>query len=250
MLEMFLIALFCAIWQFFASNDIGYTISDTLGQPVLVGGILGILMGDIQKGLLIGGSLQLLYLGVIYPGGTVPACASTAALVAIPVALRTGLDPKAAVVLAVPFGILGALLWNLKYSFNSFIVAKADKAIADNNFSKIPLYGKYYPLVLAFIIFSIPIFFCNILAPSLVAQFIENIPQWAMHGIEVSGGLLPAIGFAIAIYTLGNKLTMPFFIIGYFLVIYLKLPIMAVAIFGTAIAFVYLYMTNNQKIGV
>ena len=99
--------------------------SDTLGQPVLVGALLGIITGQIEQGLLIGGSLELMYLGIIYPGGTVPACASSAALVAIPIALRTGLDAHAATVLAVPFGILGSVLWNIKYSINSTFTIRA-----------------------------------------------------------------------------------------------------------------------------
>ena len=89
---LLLVAAFCGIWQFVSTTDFGYTLSDTLGQPVLVGALLGIITGQIEQGLLIGGSLELMYLGIIYPGGTVPACASSAALVAIPIALRTGLD--------------------------------------------------------------------------------------------------------------------------------------------------------------
>ena len=100
---LLLVAAFCGIWQFVSTTDFGYTLSDTLGQPVLVGALLGIITGQIEQGLLIGGSLELMYLGIIYPGGTVPACASSAALVAIPIALRTGLDAHAATVLAVPW---------------------------------------------------------------------------------------------------------------------------------------------------
>ena len=81
-----------------AFDAVSYThlLSDTLGQPVLVGALLGLLTGQVEQGLMIGGSLELMYLGIIYPGGTVPACASSAALVAIPIALRTGLDAHAA----------------------------------------------------------------------------------------------------------------------------------------------------------
>ena len=88
----------------------------------------------IEQGLLIGGSLELMYLGIIYPGGTVPACASSAALVAIPIALRTGLDAHAATVLAVPFGILGSVLWNIKYSINSTFTIRAEKSVEKKDF--------------------------------------------------------------------------------------------------------------------
>ena len=67
---LLLVAAFCGIWQFVSTTDFGYTLSDTLGQPVLVGALLGIITGQIEQGLLIGGSLELMYLGIIYPGGT------------------------------------------------------------------------------------------------------------------------------------------------------------------------------------
>ena len=48
------IALFCGLWQVISTTDFGYTLSDTLGQPVVVGGVVGLLMGDVQTGLVLG----------------------------------------------------------------------------------------------------------------------------------------------------------------------------------------------------
>lgn len=244
--ELLLIALFCGIWQFVSTADFGYTLSDTLGQPVLVGALLGILTGQIEQGLLIGGSLELLYLGIIYPGGTVPACASSAALVAIPIALRTGLDPHAATVLAVPFGLLGAMLWNVKGSLVTAFTVRAEKAILNKNFKAVKMNSSVYPLLVTFVVFAIPIFLANIVAPTLVEEVINAVPEWAMHGIEVAGGVLPAIGFAIAIYTIGKRDFMPFFVIGFFTVIYLNIPTMGIAIIGACIAVLYLFLMTRK----
>lgn len=245
--SIILIAIFCGVWQFVSTTDFGYTLSDTLGQPVLVGAILGIITGQIEQGLLIGGSLELMYLGIIYPGGTVPACASSAALIAIPIALRTGLDAHAATVLAVPFGILGAMLWNLKYSINSTFTIRAEKKVQAGDFKAVTRNASVYPLILTFAITALPVFLANILAPSLVESAINAIPAWAMHGIEVAGGVLPAIGFALAVYTIGKLKFLPFFVIGFFLVIYLEVPTMGVAIFGVCIAGLYMLFKNKNE---
>lgn len=244
---LFLIAIFCGIWQFVSTTDFGYTLSDTLGQPVLVGAILGILTGQIEEGLLIGGSLELMYLGIIYPGGTVPACASSAALVAIPIALRTGLDAHAATVLAVPFGLLGAMLWNVKYSINSTFTIRAERGVMNNDYKAVFRNSTVYPLILTFLLTAIPIFLANVLAPSLVEGAIAAIPEWAMHGIEVAGGLLPAIGFAMAVYTIGKREFLPFFVIGFFLVIYFDISTIGVAIFGVCIALLYLFLKEKKE---
>ncbi|MGX8833002.1 PTS mannose/fructose/sorbose/N-acetylgalactosamine transporter subunit IIC [Amedibacillus sp. YH-ame10] len=245
--NLIMIALFCGLWQFVSTTDFGYTLSDTLGQPVLVGALLGILTGQVKEGLLIGGSLELMYLGIIYPGGTVPACASSAALVAIPIALRTGLDAHAATVLAVPFGILGSVLWNLKYSINSTFTIRAERAVKKGNYKGLNRNATIYPLLLTFLLTAVPIFLANILAPTIVQSAIEAIPDWAMHGVEVAGGTLPAIGFAMAVYTIGKREFLPFFVIGFFTVIYLNVPTMGIAVFGVCIAVLYLFLMTKKK---
>lgn len=245
--SLIFIAVFCGLWQFVSTTDFGYTLSDTLGQPVLVGALLGILTGQIEQGLMIGGSLELLYLGIIYPGGTVPACASSAALIAIPIALRTGLDAQAATVLAVPFGILGSVLWNIKYSINSTFTLHAEKCIEKNDFKGVTRNATIYPLILTFALTAVPIFLANILAPSLVEGLIAAIPDWAMHGIGVAGGVLPAIGFALAVYTIGKRDFLPFFVIGFFIVIYFEISTMGVAIFGVCIALLYMFLKNKNE---
>lgn len=246
------IALFCAFWQVIATTDYGYTFSDTAGQPVVVGFLVGLLMGDVTGGLAIGGALELLYLGVIYPGGTVPACASSAALVAIPVALSTGLDAGAATVLAVPFGLLGASLWTIKGALFNVWTVRVDACIEKNDFKGARRNATIYPIIASAVIFFVPVFLCNVLAGDVVTAAIEAIPEWAMHGIEVAGSLLPAIGFSIAVSLVGKKEIMPFFFIGFFLVQYLQIGAIAVAIFGTCVAVLYYFLSNTsaQKMGV
>ena len=50
------------------------------------------------------------------------------------------------------------------------------------------------------------------------------------------GGILPALGFAITLTVIGKRNLIPFFIIGFFAVMYLGLDTMAVAIFATCVA--------------
>ena len=228
------IALFCGLWQVISTTDFGYTLSDTLGQPVVVGGVVGLLMGDVQTGLVLGGLLELLYLGIIYPGGTVPACASSAALISIPIAISTGLDAGAATVLAVPFGILGSALWTLKGAVNNIWSVRVDACLEKNDFRGVRMNTTILPLLVSAVIF-------------LVTAMIDAIPEWAMNGIEVAGSLLPAIGFAIAVSMIGRKEIMSFFFIGYFAVQYLDLGAIAIAIFGACVAVIYYFLGNAPE---
>ncbi|MEG0093516.1 MAG: PTS sugar transporter subunit IIC [Erysipelotrichaceae bacterium] len=242
-----IIALICGIWYFLSDLDFGYTISETIGQPVIIGPILGILMGDPEKGLLLGGTLELIYLGIIYPGGTVPADCSSAALIAIPIALSTGMSVESAVVLAVPFGLLGGLVYNLKYTVNSFFLHKADAFASKGNAKGLTRCATIYPIIFTFLITFPEIFIANLVGPEAISGLLGSIPEWAMHGIEVAGGVLPAIGFAIAVITIGKKELMAFFIVGYFAVVYFELSIMGVAIFAVSIAMLLYYLNKDKQ---
>lgn len=242
-----LVALFCGIWQVISTTDCGYTFSDTVGQPVIVGGLLGLLMGDLQTGLYLGGSIELLYLGIIYPGGVVPACASSAALVAIPIAISTGLDAGAATVLAVPFGLLGSALWTAKGAIFNIWTVRFDACLDKGDAKGAMRNVSVYPLLLSAVIFFVPIFLANLAAPAVVTQLIEAIPEWAMNGIEVAGSLLPAIGFSIAVSLIGRKEIIPFFFIGYFMVQYTGFEPIAIAIFGTCVAVLYYFLGGSAK---
>ena len=42
-------------------------------------------------------------------------------------------------------------------------------------------------------------------------KVLEVIPAWLMHGFEVMGGILPALGFALTIMVIGKKNLIPYF---------------------------------------
>ena len=101
------LAVLCGFLYFIGTNRVGYTLSSVLGSPIFIGFCLGLYFDQVATGLSIGASIQLVYLGVILTGGNLPTDAVLAATIALPVALKTGLDADAAVALAVPFGVLG-----------------------------------------------------------------------------------------------------------------------------------------------
>ena len=68
-----------------------------------------------------------------------------------------------------------------------------------------------------------------------------------MHGISVTGGVLPALGFAILLFVIGQKMLLPFFFIGFFAVKYLGINTMAAAVFGVCIALLVVLLSNQNK---
>lgn len=45
----------------------------TLGRPLVSGLVIGIIMGDVLTGIILGGAIQMLYIGLVTPGSAMPA---------------------------------------------------------------------------------------------------------------------------------------------------------------------------------
>lgn len=230
------IAVVCGLLYFAGTSRMGYGLGTATGSPIVLGFILGMLYGDVSTGLIIGANIQLVYLGIIATGGNIPADQTLAGVIAIPIALQLGMDANTAVGLAVPFGILGVFLDQIRRTSNSIWVQKADKLAASGNDKQIFHCAFTYPAIFALVLRFIPVFIINLFGASAVTWAMEALPSWVIGGFKVAGGILPAMGFAIIIMTIGNKRLMPFFFLGFFAVAYLKINIMAAAIFGTCIA--------------
>ena len=74
-----------------------------------------------------------------------------------------------------------------------------------------------------------------------VEAFVNNIPETIMQGLNVAGGLLPAVGFALLLLPMMNMKNVIYFVFGFILISYLNLPIMAVTICGVLLAFIVTY---------
>ena len=52
----------------------GTTIGNyTLGRPLVAGLVVGIILGDIKSGIIVGAAIQVIYIALVTPGGTVSA---------------------------------------------------------------------------------------------------------------------------------------------------------------------------------
>ena len=83
------------------------TINSSAGSPVFAGFISGLIMGDMTTGLWIGGSLQLMVLGVGTFGGASRIDATSGAVLATAFSVAQGIKPELAIsTIAVPVAAL------------------------------------------------------------------------------------------------------------------------------------------------
>ena len=150
-----------------------------------------------------------------------------------------------AITLAVPVGVLGVFLDQIRKTVNVVFVHMGDKYAEDGNAKGIAICNVVLPTILSFFMrFPVP-FLANMYGADAVQNFMNSVPTWLTEGFSVAGGLLPALGFALTLFVIGKKQLMPLFFIGYFLVIVSKITVFEAAIFGVCV--ILLIMTFSNK---
>ena len=204
-------------------------------RPLVVGMVAGLMFGDIRTGILIGASLEAIFMGAVDIGGAISSEPVTATVLATTFAITLGVDTKVALALAVPIGVFAAFIsMFLKNVVMNVFAPLVDKVAADNNPKGLTRlhFGMWF---VNYFTFSLATFFAVLAGARPEQHLVNQIPANLMAGLAATGGLLPAVGFAILMRMLWSKQLSPYYFLGFVLAAYLKLPSVAVAAIGIII---------------
>lgn len=140
-----LIALLATLgqWWFFGP------ITKCLVYPLVTGTLVGVFMGDPMMGMLAGANIQLIYLGWISAGGTMPSNTIVAGVFGTAMTLLSGAEPTLAITFAIPFSMFGLLLNQVYMTVNAAWIHRADKLLEKGNLRGVRLMN------------YVPSFFCS-----------------------------------------------------------------------------------------
>lgn len=221
-------------------------------SPLMTGLIVGVVMGNVGDAMMVTAALQLIYMGVFSPGGSMPSEPAVAAAIAVPVALLGDMTPEAAIAVAVPVGLLGSYLYQFRFFLNTFAGRAIDKAVDKMDDKAIARAIIWYPTLLSFLLFVPLIFVSLYFGAPVIADFVSQLQGTvAIHVLEVLGGGLAAIGIATTIYVIGRKDLLVFFFLAYFLSIIfkpLKVTMVTFAILGAIVAGIYVLLKQDPVV--
>ncbi len=234
-----LMALILAIWAYLAILDNLAPRLMMAGRPLMAGTVTGILVGDVQTGMRVGATLELMALGVYtYGGATIPDY-----LVGSIVGTYFGreLGFEAGVAVAIPAALLLTQVDVLQRFLNVVFAHAGDSYAEDGNQPAFDRMMVLWSHVIWGLSRAIPVFLAVAFGEALVAGvsgFFDRNP-WFQRGMQVTGGLLPALGFAmlLTILPVGEY---PFFLLlGFVMFAYLEMPLLGIALAAVAIAVIF-----------
>ena len=106
------------LYGFYINYEKNSTMCGTY-QPVTAGFVVGLILGDVTTGLFIGGTLQLMSLGISNFGGASIPDYQTASVVATFITISTGQDPNVGITIGIPVALFMVQLDVLRNTFGS-----------------------------------------------------------------------------------------------------------------------------------
>ena len=194
------------------------TIVSSAGSPVFAGFITGLVMGDVTTGLFIGGSLQLVVLGVGTFGGASRIDATSGAVLATAFSVATGIEPELAISsIAVPVAALLVYTDVLGRFSTTYFAHRIDTHVENFDYKAIErdyILGAV-PWALSR---ALPVFLALLLGGPAVqgfADWIKGNAQWLADGLILAGKMLPGVGFAILLRYLPVKKNLAYLALGF-----------------------------------
>ena len=127
-------------------------------RPLITRTIVGALLGDLQTGLTLGASIELMSLGIVNIGAAAPPDMNMAAIICAAFAILTDASAETALALAIPIAVLGQMLGVLMRTILSNLTHVADHAIAEGKFRKAWSMHIVWGTLLYSLMYFIPIF--------------------------------------------------------------------------------------------
>lgn len=217
----------------------------TLGRPLVGGLVCGIILGDVRTGILVGTAMQVVYIALVTPGGTVSADVRAVSYIGIPLAMiaikSMGIDADTpeGLGLATSFGsmvgTIGTVLFYGTATLNLIWQHYGWTAVEKGDFHKLYLVDMGLPWISHIICSFIPtVFMCKMGAP-MVEMIKLYLPMEgvAMQTLFTVGALLPAVGVAILLkQVVTNALDFIPFFVGFALAAGMGLNLIGAAIIG------------------
>lgn len=235
---MFLIAFFAYMHSFFGST--------MWNRPIVVGPLVGLALGDLEAGLKLGATLELVFMGAFPVGASNPPDFVSGTIIATAYVIMSGQSISSAVLLAVPIATLVLLIDNLQMTFLlTHASHKADKYAQGGDIKGIERTQIFYS-ILNKVILALVVAAGFALGVPAIEKILSFVPEFVTHGLDIAAGIIPAIGFAMLAKMMLTKKMIPFLLLGFLLAAYLNVTVVGVALFGIVAVMLMMTVSENK----
>jgi mannose/fructose/N-acetylgalactosamine-specific phosphotransferase system component IID/mannose/fructose/N-acetylgalactosamine-specific phosphotransferase system component IIC len=218
-----------------------------LYRPMIGGFVVGLILGDPVQGTIIGATINLMYIGFISAGGSMPSDMSLAGILGTALAITGGLETEAALAIAVPLGLVGAIFWVGSMTICTAFVPLADKLAEQGKADKVWIPNVLLPQLIKFALTFFPSFLAAYFGGAYIQGFINALGGNVLRILSIIGGMLPAVGIALTLLAIFKGKARIFFFFGFLLAAYFNIPILPLSLLFLCITIIYMQLQEKAE---
>ncbi|MGX7059847.1 PTS galactosamine transporter subunit IIC [Vagococcus humatus] len=216
-------------------------------RPIISCTVTGLILGDLQMGIIAGGLTELAFAGLTPAGGTQPPNPAICGIMTVVIAHSTNVSPSTAIGLSLPFAMLMQYILLMYYSVFSFFMPKLDQYASEANTKKFAQIS-YLTMGIVCLTFFLVTFLSAYAAQAPMAALVKAMPVWLIHGFELAGGILPAVGFAMLLKVLLRVEFMPYLLLGFVVASFINFDnVLPAAVIGIIFAMIEFFRDKKHK---
>lgn len=216
-------------------------------QPLVACTLIGLVTGQLEAGIILGGTLQMMALGWANIGAAVAPDAALASVASAIILVLGGQGVKGvstAIAVAIPLAVAGLFLTMICRTLAVPMVHFMDAAAEKGNFKAVEFW-QIAAICMQGLRIAIPAACLLVIPSDVVAGFLNSMPAWLTDGMSIGGGMVVAVGYAMVINMMATKEVWPFFAIGFCLAAISDLTLIALGVIGVSLALIYLTLSEK-----
>ena len=240
-------AILCGIIYWLGVGNLPFVGLWSLQRPLVCGLLVGCVLGDPVTGAVVGGTINIAYLGFMSAGGSMPEDMTIAGVLGVAYAITGNLDASTALALAIPLSLLGTIVWYLRMTLDSIFVHMIDHWIDEEKYNLIWVGNVLLPQLFCAAITVIPCALAAYYGAEYIETLIDMLSGTVLDIFEVIGGLMPTLGIAITLQYIFKGDARYFFFLSFLLVAYTGLDLLPLGIIGALVAILYMSITSKAE---
>ena len=243
---------------------LGTTVGNyTLNRPLVASLFVGLILGDVQGCILIGIPMQVMWIALVTPGGTVASDLRAVSYIGIPLAYvgakAAGMDfggseaQGLASSISAMTGVIGISLFYGTAMMNLIWQHYGWAQLKKGNLDCLGKVDTILPLISHFVLSFLPVTLLCYYGSGAVQELFKNLNTdvWYIKAILSVGSVLPAVGIGILLKSVVTKTSdLVFFAFGFTIAASMNLTLIAATVVGGGFALINYQMAMMKATGV
>ena len=201
----------------------------------------------MKTGIILGGTLELMALGWMNIGAAMAPDAALASCISTILVIVSKQSIAEGIAIAIPLAAAGQVLTIFARTLSVGLQHRADKYAEEANFAGVDM-CHLGGLVIQALRVAIPVLIVAMFAGTdQVTNMLNAIPEVVTKGLQVAGGFIVVVGYAMVINMMGAKHLMPMFFLGFVVASFSSYNLVALGILGTILALLYLQLSPKYN---